>query len=119
MKYEKKDEAETFWDAALTIVQQIYQVLKPGGRAIWVVKAYVKNKEYIDFPGQWQQLCEAVGFETEHYHRAWVIEEKGAQYDIFGELHEKTVERKSFFRRLAEKKGSPRIDYEVVLCMRK
>ena len=28
---------------------------------------------------------------------------------------EKKVERKSFFRRLAESKGSPPIDYEVVL----
>lgn len=28
-------------------------------------------------------------------------------------------ERKSFFRRLAEKKGSPRIDWEVVWFMRK
>jgi hypothetical protein len=28
-------------------------------------------------------------------------------------------ERKSFFRRLAEKKGSPRIDHEDVIIMRK
>ena len=32
---------------------------------------------------------------------------------------EKRRESKSFFRRLAENKGSPRIDYEVVLCMEK
>jgi hypothetical protein len=37
---------------------------------------------------------------------------------LFGEIVEKK-ERKSFFRRLAESKGSPPIDYETVLCMRK
>jgi hypothetical protein len=30
-----------------------------------------------------------------------------------------TKERKSFFRRLAERKGSPRINHEVVLCFEK
>lgn len=33
--------------------------------------------------------------------------------------HVQRTERKSFFRRLAEKKGSPRIDHETVLVMRK
>lgn len=28
-----------------------------------------------------------------------------------------TTERKSFFRRLAEKKGSPAIDWEDVICV--
>jgi hypothetical protein len=37
---------------------------------------------------------------------------------LFGTITEKK-ERKSFFRRLAEKKGSPEINYEVVLCTRK
>ncbi|HEU4344036.1 MAG TPA: hypothetical protein VFU31_20975 [Candidatus Binatia bacterium] len=39
--------------------------------------------------------------------------------DLFeGETVKKT-ERKSFFRRLAEKKGSPRIDFEEVIIARK
>jgi len=110
---------ETFWSAARQIVEQVYQVLVPGGHAIWVVKAFVRNKQLVDFPGQWQAMCEAVGFETLHYHRAWLVEDRGAQFALNGDLHERKVERKSFFRRLAEKKGSPRIDYEVVLCQRK
>jgi hypothetical protein len=113
------EEGESFWAATRLIVEQCFQLLKPGGVAVWVVKSFVKNKEVIDFPGQWQRLCEAIGFETIHYHRAWLVESRGAQYDLMGNLVEKRVERKSFFRRLAEKKGSPRIDYEVVLCMRK
>jgi hypothetical protein len=79
----------------------------------------VKNKQRVDFPGQWQKLCEAVGFNTVHLHRAWLIEDKGTQIDLFGNNHTKTIERKSFFRRLAEQKGSPTIDYEIVLCMEK
>jgi hypothetical protein len=34
----------------------------------------------------------------------------------FEEDKELSVARKSFFRRLAESKGSPKIDYEQVLC---
>lgn len=109
--------SDDFWTAALAIVQQVYAVLAPGAHVIWVVKAFVKSKQRVDFPGQWKRLCHTVGFQTVHYHRAWLVEDRGAQYDLFGELHEKKVEHKSFFRRLAEKNGSPTIDYEVVLCM--
>jgi tRNA G10 N-methylase Trm11 len=108
-----------FWTAARQIVEQVHTVLRPGGVAIWVVKSFVKNKQIVDFPHQWQELCEAVGFQTLHEHRAWLVEDKGAQWDLFGELHEKTIQRKSFFRRLAEAKGSPPIDWETVLCMTK
>jgi hypothetical protein len=62
---------------------------------------------------------ESVGFETLEWIRAWLIEDRGAQWDLFGELHEREVHRKSFFRRLAERKGSPSIDYEVVLIQRR
>ena len=42
---------------------------------------------------------------------------KGTTHNgLFGEIKEKK-ERKSFFRRLAESKGSPAIDYEMILCM--
>jgi hypothetical protein len=110
---------DNFWMAAKTIVEQTYSVLKKGGVAIWVVKAYVKGGKYIDFPDQWRRLCEAVGFKTMHIHRAWVVEERGTQYDLFGNAITSKVERKSFFRRLAEAKGSPRIDWEEVICMEK
>ena len=36
---------------------------------------------------------------------------------LWGHTIIKKKERKSFFRRLAESKGSPPIDYEVVLCI--
>lgn len=110
---------DSFWLAARQIVEQVYLLLAPGAPAVWVVKDYVRNKQIVPFCDQWRQLCEAVGFETLHIHRAWLVEERGTQLDLMGNAHTKTVERKSFFRRLAEKKGSPRIDWETVICMQK
>lgn len=91
----------------------------PSGVVIWVLKAFIRGGKIVDFPGQWQSLCESCGFETIEIIRAWLVEERGTQYDLEGEAHTKVIERKSFFRRLAEKKGSPRIDYEIVLITQK
>lgn len=114
------DSGETFWAAALTIVQQCALVLPPGGVAIWVVKMYVKNGKLVDFPARWQQLCEACGFELIHEHRAMLVKNGGTkQATIDGESVSKETKRASFFRLLVERKGSPRIDWETVLCMRK
>jgi len=114
------ERAETFWSAARQVVEQVYDCLVPGGHAIWVLKAYVRDKEVVDFPGQWQAMCESCGFVTEHIHKAWMVEERGVQLDLFGNEHEQRTERKSFFRRLYESKyPENRIDYEIVLCMSK
>lgn len=112
-------QGETFWTAAREIVEQVYQVLAPGAHAIWVVKGYVKNRQYVDFPGQWRELCEAVGFTAVHEHRAMLVNHRGTYLTLNGEQVEDKTEAKSFFRRLAEKNGSPRIDWETVLCMTK
>jgi hypothetical protein len=115
-----QEQAETFWSAAKVIVQQVYALLKPGAHAIWVVKAFVRDKEIVDFPGQWQALCEHCGFDTVHYHRAWLVEDRGTQIDLWGNGHDQTVAFKSFFRRMYENKYPENsIDYEVVLCMQK
>jgi hypothetical protein len=108
---------DDFWSAARTIVEQTFLALVDGGHAVWVVKGFVKNKELVDFPGQWRQLCEAVGFETLHEHHATLVHHKGTSITLEGEDVHHQTESKSFFRRLAEKKGSPRIDYETVFCM--
>lgn len=47
------------------------------------------------------------------------MEDRGAQHTLEGDLERRTAEHKSFFRRLAENKGSPRIDYEDVIVMRR
>lgn len=110
---------DDFWMASRKILENLLNVLKPGAYAAFIVKRYVKGRKIEPFPAKWAMLCQAVGFEIVEWHRAWVIEEKGAQYDIFGNLNRKTVQRKSFFRLLAEKKGSPPIDFEEVVIVRK
>lgn len=109
-------EGETFWSAAAQIVREAYAILKPGGVAVWVTKAFVRDKRVVDFPGDWRKLCEHVGFETvQEVHAMLVAEERRS--DLFDGETVKRRERKSFFRRLAEKRGSPRIDFEVVYFM--
>lgn len=95
-------QGQTFWSAARLIVEQCALLLPPNGVAIWVVKNYIKNGAEVDFTGQWQALCEACGFETVHVHRAMLVKENGAQGGMFGADKRNKVERKSFFRRLAE-----------------
>lgn len=107
---------EDFWSASRIILDQLHQVITPGGHAVFVVKSFVRDKKIVDFPAQWAQLCEAVGFRLLHDHHALLTEEHGTQTTFHGEDKTLTIARKSFFRRLAESKGSPRIDYENVLC---
>lgn len=108
---------DTFWHAARAIVAESYAILKPGGIAVWVVKHYVKKGRRVDFPGEWRRLCEHVGFETIQEVHASLVETTTTA-TLFGEATKERA-RKSFFRRLAEKKGSPRIDFETVWFMRK
>ena len=84
--------------------------------AVWVVKHFVRNKQRVDFPGDWRKLCEHVGFETIQEVHASLVSEETRSHLFDGERTTRR-ERKSFFRRLAEKKGSPRIDFETVLFM--
>lgn len=111
------DSGSSFWLAARTIVDQVYIALRPGGHAVWVVKGFVKNRQLVDFPGQWQQVCEAAGFMTVHEHHAMLIKHNGTSHTLEGGTVDHIKESKSFFRRLAENKGAPRIDFETVLCM--
>ena len=113
------DSGDDFWSAARLIVEQTYAVLKPGGYVAWVCKDFVRKAQRVPFSDQWEQLCAAVGFEPVERIKAMLVEEHGDQMDIFGGVTARRKEKKSFFRRLAEKKGSPRIDWEDVVIMRK
>jgi hypothetical protein len=108
----------TFWDAARIIVRQTWLCLKDGAMTAWIVKSYVKNKKVVPFPEQWAALLAECGFVVERVARAWLVQE-AREPGLFEAEVVTRKERKSFFRRLAEKKGSPRIDYEVVLFARK
>lgn len=115
------DSGETFWSAARQIVEQCALILPSGAASIWVVKNYVKAGKEVDFTGQWQALCEACGFETAHIHRAMLVKNQGVQQArMDGEMISKEVARKSFFRRLHERKNPHlSIDWESVLCTRR
>lgn len=114
---EKSD--DTFWSAARIICEQAYQILRPGGVAVWVVKAFCRNGAIVDFPGDWRRLCEACGFEfVEEIHASLV--KRTENPGLFGEPVVKSKARKSFFRRLHEaKRPDLAIDFEVVLIVRK
>jgi hypothetical protein len=115
-----QEQGETFWTAAHQIVRESFEILKPGGVAAWIVKAFVRNKKLVDFPGDWRRLCEHVGFEMlQEVHASLVHETRlGHLFEPSGEVV-KRRSRLSFFRRLAEKKGAPPVHHEVVLFMRK
>lgn len=110
--------AETFWAAARLVVRQCFAVLRPGAVAVWVTKDYVKNRARVPFSDQWRQLCEAEGFTLIEWARASLVRE-WQEATLFGDTVTRRKERKSFFRRLQEKKGAPRIDFEDVLILRR
>ena len=109
---------DTFWTAAREIVQQCHAILKPGGIAVWVCKDFVRAGKRVPFSDDWRRMCEACGFETLEWIKASLIKRE-EQPGLFGEPVVKERAKKSFFRRLAEAKGSPRIDHEDVLIMQK
>lgn len=104
---------DTFWSASKEIVQGCFDLLKPGGHAIWVCKDYIKKGQRIPFSDRWQTLCELIGFELVCRHKATLVSGNQQQWD--GSTKKKEV--KSFFRRLQERRGAPKIDWEDVICM--
>lgn len=113
------ESGETFWLASRQIVSGVHSVLAPGGIAVWVVKDFVRNRERVPFCAQWRQLCEHLGFAHLYTARAWLVEDNGTQLAHDGHHRRLIKERKSFFRRLNEKNGGPRIDWEEIIFMQK
>lgn len=114
------DSGATFWTAARDIVQQVHEVLKPGGYGAFVCGDFVRKGERVYFGKQWLDLCTAVGFEPVEWITCWKTEYRGTQLDIFGGENHKQVDRVSFFRRLAnEKNPDAAILNEDVIIVRK
>lgn len=112
------ESGETYWSACRDIYAACYLLLKPGGFIALVVKDFVRRKQRVPLCDQTWELLQAVGFEPIERNRAWLVEERQAA-TFFEANYSVKKERKSFFRRLAEKKGSPKIDFEEVLIARK
>lgn len=96
-------QGDTFWSAAKIICEQCYQILKPGGVAIWVVKAFVRKGKLVDFPGDWRRLCESIGFTTLHEHHAMLVKEE-RYTTLFGDEVVDRTKSASFFRFIYEAK---------------
>lgn len=112
------EQGDTFWQAAAQIVAECYAILKPSGVAVFVCKDFIRKGKRVPFSDQWQALCERCGFSLVERIRASLVKEDRAP-SLFGGEDVRTKERKSFFRRLAEAKGSPRIDWEDVVVVKK
>lgn len=112
-------QGDTFWSAASSILAETVALLAPGGLTVWVVKSYIRAGKLVDFPGDWQRLCEFHGLTLVERIEASLIDHHGTQEGLFGEATEHTTAKKSFFRRLCEAKGSPAINAETVLILRK
>lgn len=114
-----QDTGETFWMAARQIVEQTYQILKPGAYTAWVCGDFIRNKKRVYFGRQWMELCQAIGFEPIEWAVAWKREPGPIQTGMFGSV-DKTIDRVSFFRRLAnEKNPDNAILNEDILFMQK
>lgn len=109
--------AQTYWEAMRQVYAQMHLALKPGGVCACVVKDYVKNKARVPLCDDTVKLLESIGFHVFERTRAWVVTET-REPGLFGDVVKKKS-RKSFFRRLAEAKGSPAIDWEEVIWCHK
>jgi DNA modification methylase len=112
------EKGQTYWQAMRQVYGQCFLALRPGGVMCVVVKDYVKDKKRVPLCDDTLRLLTHLGFEpVVRIHAMLTREHRHA--GLFGGTIVTRKERKSFFRRLAEKKGSPRIDHEEVLVVRK
>lgn len=111
------DKGDTYWQAVSDVYRECFKILKPSGIMCVVVKSYVKAGRRVPLPMQTLKLLIHLGFTPLERIKAMLVEETSTP-GLFGEITKKK-ERKSFFRRLAEKKGSPEINWEEVLVVRK
>lgn len=105
--------AETYWESVAQVYCQCFALLPENSHMVVVIKQYVRAGKLVDLPCQTAELLEAVGFHVVHIHEAMLVS-KDSQLTLDGREHRKS--HKSFFRRLCEAKGAPRIDAEIVLC---
>jgi tRNA G10 N-methylase Trm11 len=107
----------TYWEACAAVYRSCHQALRPGGIFCLVVKSYIKAKRRVPLPMQTLKLLINLGFQPVERIKALLVEETVTP-GLFGDVTRKS-QRKSFFRLLAERKGSPEINFEEVIVVRK
>lgn len=107
---------DTYWSAVALIYQQVFLLLPSGGAFAVVIKDFVRNKKRVPLCNQTAELLQTIGFDIPERIHAMLIKEIAQTKDMFtGKSDPKLIKRKSFFRRLAERKGAPPIDWEEVI----
>ena len=106
----------SYWEAMKIVYEQCGLAIRPGGMLVVVVKNFVSKGKRVPLCDQTLALLESLGFTLVERIRAWVTETT-VHPGLFEEVEE-TKSKKSFFRRLAENRGSPSIDWEEVICVR-
>lgn len=109
---------ETYWEAVRAVYASMHSAMKTGAVAALVCKDYVKAGKRVPLCDDTCRLLESLGFEVFERTRAWLVK-TSSHPGLFGENVTRTKSRKSFFRRLAESKGSPEINWEEVIWSRK
>ena len=99
---------------ALLILGQCRRLLKPAGIAVWVTKDYVRGGRRIAFSDRWEALCDRAGFVCVQRVWAMLVDPPAFQLAIDGSAAPAHKQYKSQWRRDAEAKGAPAIDYEDV-----
>ena len=110
---------ETYLSAMLQVYRQLWLVLKPAGVVALVTKNPVKNKQIRRLDLDTIALMEKAGFELIE-HKYAMLAETMQHGHLFGGQETRKRERKSFFKRLYEKKNPHlSVDFEDVLYFRK
>lgn len=113
-----RENGESYWQAMALVYAACFRDIRPEGVLVLVTKDYVKNRKRVPLSDDTVTLCEHTGFKLMERARAMLVSET-RHADLFDGEDVKTKSRKSFFRRLAEKNGSPSIDWEDVLVFRR
>lgn len=110
---------ETYLSAMLLVYRQLWLVLKPAGVVALVTKNPVKNKQIRRLDLDTIALMEKAGFVLIE-HKCAMLAETMQHGHLFGGQETRKRERKSFFKRLYEKKNPHlSVDFEDVLFFRK
>ncbi len=110
---------EQFWSAARSVLSRCHAVLSSGSVTAWNVKAFVRNKKVIDFPGDWANILEKSGFHVFLEARASNVKET-REPGLFEPEVVTRKDSKTMWKRIHDAKNPDlAVNYEVVWFARR